>query len=595
MKRATALLLMCLSYPYSPLIYAAQDAQTNITSASNKTVIQKSDWWKNAVIYQAYIRSFKDSNGDGVGDIKGLIQKLDYLQSLGVNGLWISPHYDSPNVDNGYDVRDYKKINKELGTMHDFNILVAELKKRNMFLTIDVVVNHTSDQNIWFKKSRLSRNSPYRNFYFWHDPVNNKEPNNYQSIFSGSAWELDKKTDQYYLHYFSKNQPDLNWDNPNVRSEIYSMLEFWLNKGVSGLRFDSIVTISKIPGFPDLTPEEMKNYAGAYTHGPKVHEYIHDMYTNVFSKYDVVTFGEMMAASPEDIPLYYDPARQELNASMHMGLVYFDRNDSVFWQSYPFQLTKYRAEISTMYRSVGANGWNTFFLSNHDVPHALSHLGDDNSQYSTDSAKALATLLLTQQATPIIYQGDEIGMTNFPFSDISQFREISAIKLWNNMVLTGKYTKDEYMYYARKVARDNARTPFQWDTSKNAGFSTGTPWIAVNPNYINVNVQNNLSDPNSIYHYYQQLIRVRRAIPALVTGKFTDLNPSSDQIYAYTRTLGRITYLIVINFTENTLTYKLPGKSAILHQVIQSKGAKAHFMDREIQLQPWQSGIYRLR
>ena len=550
-------------------------------------------WWKESVIYQINIRSFNDSNGDGIGDLNGVIQKLDYLKNLGVTMIWITPHYDSPNGDNGYDIRNYRKIMQEYGSMGDFDHLVRELKRRQMGLMIDIVFNHTSSTHPWFKKSRASLTNPFRDYYYWQNPKGGKEPNNYISFFSGSAWEFDPPTHQYYLHYFSKNQPDLNWDNPKVRSALYDHLKFWLDKGVSGLRFDTIATVSKVPGFPDI-PAGI-SFPQAYTEGPNLHRYLHEMQRRVMSKYDVVSLGEMVGIPNDRLASFYDEDRQELNAAINLKLVYSDRYKGQFWKSKPFRLSAYMEVIDALDRAIGDTGWNTFYLANHDSPRAVSHFGDDSPAYRKASAKAIATLLMTQRATPIIYQGDEIGMTNYPFTSIDDIKEIEGINNWKTWVLTGKISAQEFIHYARKTARDNARTPFQWDASQNAGFTRGTPWMKVNPNYRSINAQQNLSDPDSIYHHYRRLIALRHAMPSLIYGRYTNLDPANDHIYAYTRSLADETSLIVINFTAAERVYPLPLHQSIASTVMQSGTAENPPAGASVLLlKPWQSGIYRL-
>lgn len=585
----------CLACCLATLAVTPLQAQIVPRDSNEAKIIvkKKIPWWKKSIVYEINPRSFKDTNGDGIGDLNGIISQLDYLKELGVDVLWITPHYDSPNIDNGYDIRDYKKIMKELGTMKDFDRLMSELKKRNMRLTIDMVLNHTSDQHEWFKKSRSSRTNPYRNYFFWQASNQKKPPNNYISVFGGSTWELDKNTDQYYLHYFSKYQPDLNWDSPKVRQELYKILDFWLKKGVSGIRLDTITTISKIPGFPDLPNSISALYA--YSQGPHLHEYIREMHHHIYPKYDLVSFGEMVAIPNEQFPLFFDPSRDELDISINLRLVYFDRIKLNFWQSKPFLLTDYTKTIDATNQSVGQNGWNAFYLANHDTPRAVSHFGSANPQYFSASAKALATLLLTQRGTPILYQGDEIGMTNYPFSSLTEIKDIQSHLLWNQLVKSGKLSEQNFFHYVRLTGRDNARTPFQWDDSASAGFTTGTPWIQVNPNYKTINAKQNIENPDSIYHYYRQIIQVRRSTPALTVGDYQNIAPANKQIYAYTRSLGRSVYLIVINFTEKKLTYVLPDKARIAYTVIQSNTTKKPlFGATKIQLRPWQSGVYRL-
>lgn len=552
-------------------------------------------WWKEAVFYQVYPRSFKDSNGDGIGDINGIIEKLDYLKSLGVNAIWINPHYDSPNVDNGYDIRDYRKIMKEYGTMADFDRLIAEMKKRHMRLMIDVVINHTSDQNAWFVQSKSSKDSPYRNYYFWRDGKDGQPPNNHLSFFGGSAWQIDSTTNQYYLHYFAKQQPDLNWDNPKVRQEIYAMLRFWLNKGVSGLRFDTIATISKNPKFPNLTPEQLQDYAQAYTEGPNLHRYIHEMNREVLSHYDIATAGELVGIPLNQVPLFVDRRRQELTMAFTFDLIRIDRSTKERWRHQDWTLSQFRQVLDKLDQIAGVYGWNALFLANHDNPRAVSHFGDDRPEWRVPSAKALGTLLLTQRATPFIFQGQELGMTNYPFKKLSDFDDIEVKGQWQDYVETGKVSAEEFLKNAGLTSRDNSRTPFQWDDSPNAGFTTGKPWLKVNPNYTEINAANEVNDPNSVYSYYRELIKIRHGIPALVYGRYQDLDPNNNEVYAYTRILGSEKYLIVINFKEVPIHYALPKELSINDVVIESNAKDlVNKNATALDLQPWQSGIYKL-
>ncbi len=553
-------------------------------------------WWKEAIFYQVYPRSFKDTNGDGIGDIRGIIEKLDYLKSLGIDAIWINPHYDSPNTDNGYDISNYQQIMKEYGTMADFDTLIAEMKKRNMRLMIDVVINHTSDRHPWFIQSKSGKNNPYRDYYFWRDGKDNQPPNNYPSFFGGSAWQKDAKSGQYYLHYFARQQPDLNWDNPKVREDLYAMLRFWLDKGVSGMRFDTVATYSKIPGFPDLTPEQQKNFAQQYTMGPNIHRYIQEMNREVLSHYDVATAGEIFGVPLDRSSQFFDRRRHELNMAFMFDLIRLDRDSNERWRHRPWTLSQFRQIVGKMDTTVGEYGWNTFFLDNHDNPRAVSHFGDDTPQWREASAKALATVTLTQRATPFIYQGSELGMTNYPFKKLSEFDDIEVKGFWHDYVESGKVTAAEFLDNVRLTSRDNSRTPFQWDDSQNAGFTSGKPWFHVNPNYVQINAARELTENKSVLNYYKQMIHLRHELPALVYGAYQDLNPQDNSVYAYTRTLDNERYLVVVNFKEQPVRYALPDNDAIEQVVIetnqQSDTAKE---STAIALSPWQAGVYKLR
>ncbi|MCV9877399.1 glycoside hydrolase family 13 protein [Brenneria izbisi] len=563
--------------------------------AINDGVSDQPAWWKEAVFYQVYPRSFKDSNGDGIGDLQGITEKLDYLKNLGINAIWINPHYDSPNKDNGYDIRDYRKIMKEYGNMDDFDRLISEMKKRDMRLMIDVVANHSSDQNQWFVESRKSKDNPYRDYYIWRDGKNNNPPNNYPSFFGGSAWQKDSATDQYYLHYFGVNQPDLNWDNPKVREEVYDMMRFWINKGVSGLRVDTVATFSKNPAFPDLTTEQLKNFAYTYTQGPNLHRYLREMNQKVLSKYDVVSAGEIFGVPLEEAAPFIDQRRKELDMAFSFDLIRLDRSVEERWRSNDWTLSQFRQINNRLVDMAGQYGWNTFFLSNHDNPRAVSHFGDDRPQWRVLSAKALATIALTQRATPFIYQGDELAMTNYPFQKIDDFDDIEVKGFWQDFVKTGKVKADEFLANVKQTSRDNSRTPFQWSNADNAGFTAGTPWLRINPNYKEINATDQIKDPDSVYNFYRQLIAIRQATPALTYGAYQDLDPNNNDVYAYTRTLKGEKYLIVVNFREQPISYSLPDASPIKKTLLES-GMKTHVQPgaTRLELQPWQSGIYQL-
>lgn len=552
-------------------------------------------WWKSTIIYEVYLRSFKDSNGDGIGDIRGLISQLDYLQDLGVTMVWITPHYDSPNVDNGYDVRDYQKISSIFGSIEDFDQLIKAIRHRHMELMIDLVFNHTSDQHQWFQASRQSRVNPYRDYYIWHEASLNNVPNNYPSNFGGSAWEFDQRTQQYYLHYFAKQQPDLNWDNPTVRQAIYAAIRFWTDKGVRGLRFDSITTISKDRAFHNLRP--FQNFLQEYGKGPHLHQYVQELNQQVLSMGQYFAIGEMTRVPPSKLALFVSPKRHELDAAINLDLIRIQRQKKPDWMYRPWTYVQFKRLIDRIDEGIGDDGWNTFFLSNHDNARSVSTFGNPFEQYRVRSAKALATILLTQRATPIIYQGDEIGMTNYPFRSLADFRDLWVFQEWKNYVETGKLSAAQYLDHLRKTGRDNARTPMQWNDSPAAGFTTGKPWINVNPNYLTVNVANNRLDPDSLFYYYQHLIRLRRQIPALVVGHYTDIAPLHPSIYAYTRTWMNERYLIVVNMSDRRQTFRLPLGERIAYPIVTSPEQSATVAQptRTIDLSGWQAGIYRLQ
>lgn len=550
-------------------------------------------WWKEAIVYQVYPRSFKDSNGDGVGDLKGITSKLDYIQGLGINVVWLSPHFDSPNADNGYDIRDYRKVMTEFGTMADFDELLKGVKQRNMKLIIDLVVNHTSDEHVWFVESRKSKESPYRDYYFWRPAKDGKEPNNWVSFFSGAAWKLDPATGEYYLHLFAEKQPDLNWDNPKVRTEVYDLMKFWLDKGVDGFRMDVIPFISKREGLPDLPQEYLTSMRPQYFYamGPHLHEYLQEMNREVLSKYDVMTVGEAFGVTMEQTPSLVDERRNELNMIFNFDAVRLNRNGRV-WRNWT--LPELKAIYTTQENALDVHSWNTIFLSNHDNPRVVSAFGDDSSAYRVPSAKLLATMLLTLKGTPFIYQGDELGMTNYPFQSIEQFDDIEVKNAWKAYVVTNQVSANDFIADLRKTGRDNSRTPMQWDGSANAGFTTAPKaWLAVNPNYKDINARQQLSDPNSIYNYFRQMADMRHKTPAFVYGDYKDLDPTNPKIFAYARTMGTEKYLIVLNFSGDSVAYGLPSDLKAGQLLISNLGTTDEH-GNVIHLKAWEARVYKL-
>ncbi|WP_020559590.1 glycoside hydrolase family 13 protein [Thiofilum flexile] len=548
-------------------------------------------WWKEAVVYQIYPRSFMDSNNDGIGDLVGIIQKLDYLKNLGIDVIWLSPHFDSPNADNGYDIRDYRKVMAEFGTMADFDQLLTQMKQRGMRLIIDLVVNHTSDEHQWFLESRQSTDNPYRDYYIWRESKPDTLPNNYPSFFGGSAWEKDAATGQYYLHYFAKKQPDLNWDNPQVRADVYDLMRFWLDKGVSGFRMDVIPFISKQQGLPDLAPEHLPHPEFVYANGPYVHDYLQEMNREVLAHYDTMTVGEAFGITFEQAPLFTDARRHELNMIFHFDLVRLDRDG---WRKLAWTLPDVKAVYGRIDAAASSHGWNTTFLTNHDNPRAVSHFGDDSPEWRSISAKALATMMFSQRGTPFLYQGDELGMTNYPFQNITDYDDVEVKGQWQDFVLSGKVSAPDYLAHLAQTSRDNARTPMQWNTQAQAGFTTAQPWLAVNPNYPEVNAEAQTHDTNSVYQHHQRLITLRKANPVLIYGTYQDLDPEHPQVYAFTRTLEGKTCLILINFGHQAIDYTLPNGIRI-ETVLLDNGAQLEAPasgSTQITLQPWQATIY---
>ncbi|WP_263375388.1 glycoside hydrolase family 13 protein [Granulicella aggregans] len=556
-------------------------------------------WWKEAVVYQIYPRSFKDSNGDGIGDIPGIISKLDYLQKLGVNVIWLSPHYDSPNVDGGYDIRDYRKVMKDFGNMGDFDSLLAGIKQRHMRLIIDLVVNHTSDENKWFVESRSSKTNPYRDFYIWrpgHTAADGTRtpPNNYPSYFSGSAWTLDPRTNEYYLHYFAVKQPDLNWDEPKVRQEVYSLMRFWLDKGVDGFRMDVIPLISKPAGMPDLTPEQLQNPPNAYANGPRLPEYLHEMNREVLSKYDVMTVGEATGTTLAQTNSLVDDRRHELNMIFNFDAIKLGRPDFGPSVLGPWSLSQLKSIYDAHATVLTKHDWDTVFLSNHDNPRIVSTFGDDSPAMRVPSAKLFETMILTLRGTPFLYQGDELGMTDYPFKKLSDYNDIAIKNAYKDQVESGKVSAEAFLAGQAKVTRDNARTPMQWDSSPEAGFTTGDhPWLAVNPNYTEINAAAEEADPASVLNYVRALLKLRAGTLAFVYGDYKDLDPKNEKVYAYTRTLGGERYLVVENFGSSAQTYTLPdglkAGTLLLSDIPSSHEAGVSTLN----LGPWESRIYK--
>jgi len=555
-------------------------------------MVRNLSWWKEAVVYQIYPRSFSDSNGDGIGDLPGITARLDYLKTLGVDVIWLSPHFDSPNADNGYDIRDYRKVMAEFGSMADFDHMLAGMKTRGMKLIIDLVVNHSSDEHEWFVASRRSRDNPWRDYYIWRDGRNGGPPNNYPSFFGGSAWKKDGATGQYYLHYFAEKQPDLNWENPKVRSEIFDLMRFWLEKGVSGFRMDVIPFISKQEGLPDLAPEQLSHPEFVYANGPRAHEYLQAMQREVLAPYDAMSVGEAFGVDFEQAPLFTDARRRELSMIFHFDIVRLDRDN---WRKKDWTLPQLKAMYTKIDQTTGEHGWNTSFLCNHDNPRSVSHFGDDDPAWRVQSAKALATLMLTQRATPFLYQGDELGMTNYPFERIEQYDDVEVKGLWRTLVETGKVPAAELLAHLRATSRDHARTPMQWSDAAHGGFTTGTPWLAVNPNCAEINAASQLADANSVYHHHRRLIGLRKKVPALVHGAFRDLDPEHPKVFAYTRTLADQRYGVLINFGRERLDYSLPQGLRIA-AVVLDNGSGVTVADgaSRVVLAPWQATVYRL-
>ena len=520
-------------------------------------------WWKESVVYQIYPRSFCDSNGDGIGDLQGIISKLDYLKELGINVIWMSPVYKSPNDDNGYDIADYQDIMEEFGTMADFDELLAAAHQRGIKIVMDLVVNHTSDEHAWFVESRSSKENDKRDYYIWREAKDGKEPNNWGSCFSGSAWQWDETTQMYYLHCFSKKQPDLNWDNPKVRDEVFNMMTWWCEKGIDGFRMDVISMISKPDGLPDAPVAEGALYADSMVtcNGPHVHEYLQEMNQRVLSKYDIMTVGECAGVTIEHAKKYANAEGTELNMVFQFEHVGLDAGLENKWHKDKIKLPELKENLTKWQKELDQVAWNSIFFCNHDQPRVVSRLGDD----SPESAKCIATMLHMMQGTPYVYQGEELGMTNCPFGPIENYRDIESINAYYELTEAGLRQPEELLSCIAYKGRDNARTPMQWNDQENAGFTTGTPWIMVNPNYKEINVEKELADPDSVFHYYQKLISLRRNSKwseLIVYGDYELLLPEDEHVFAYTRSLGDQKLLVLCNMSDQEVSVALPENVA---------------------------------
>lgn len=530
-------------------------------------------WWKEAVVYQIYPRSFMDSNGDGIGDLNGITEKLEYLKELGIDVIWLSPVYQSPNDDNGYDISDYQAIMEEFGTMEDYDRMLARAHELGIKIMMDLVVNHTSDEHAWFVESRKSVDNPYRDFYIWRKGKDGKEPNNWGSCFSGSAWKYDPQTDMYFLHLFSKKQPDLNWDNPKVRDQVFEMMNWWCEKGIDGFRMDVISLISKPEGLPDGIPGETGYADSGCANGPHVHEYLKEMNRKVLSHYDLITVGEASGVTLEEAKKYANADGSELNMVFqfeHIGGGPEADNHYGKWDSHKMPLPVWKKILSRWQTGLEGKAWNSLFLSNHDQPRSVSWFGNDSEQYRKISAKMLGTCLHMMQGTPYVYQGEELGMCNAYFDQLEDYRDIESLNAYKELTETCGVSHEEMMGYLKRISRDNARTPMQWDDSANAGFTTGTPWIKVNSNYPKVNAKQEVSDPDSVFSYYKKLIRLRHENEIIVYGDYELLAPEDEALFIYTRMLGTQRLMVLCNFTEKEVsipaevTEQIPADAQLL-------------------------------
>lgn len=511
-------------------------------------------WWQKSVVYQIYPRSFMDSNGDGIGDLQGIIGKLDYLRNLGVDVIWLSPFYASPNADNGYDISDYQKIMEEFGTMEDFDELLKEAHQRNLKIVIDMVVNHSSDEHEWFKKSKAGID-PYRNYYIWRKGVDGKEPNNWRSNFSGSAWSYSEERQEYYLHLFHKKQPELNWQCAELRNEIYRMMNWWLDKGVDGFRLDVINYIGKNPEFPDgvIGKDGLGDFVPYAVNLPISHDYIKEMNSRVWhNREGILTVGETPFASTDDAVQYSCLDNTELNMVFQFEHMDLDNaEDGSKWSDRRIPLLELKRSFSNWQRKLYGKAWNSLYWCNHDQPRVVSRLGNDTDEtWWSKSAKMLATCLHFMQGTPYVYQGEELGMTNYPFSDIRDFRDVESINAYHEYTETLHVDSDKMISYLRNKSRDNARTPMQWDETDEAGFTTGTPWMPVNPNYKRINAAAQIGDEDSVYNYYRKLISLRKEYPIIVNGDFELVGEDNADVFAYLRHWKDQILWVACNFTD---------------------------------------------
>ena len=518
-------------------------------------------WWKESVVYQIYPRSFCDSNGDGIGDLNGITGKLDYLKELGIDVIWLSPVYKSPNDDNGYDISDYQAIMDEFGTMEDFDRMLATAHEKGIKIMMDLVVNHTSDEHKWFIESRKSTDNPYRDYYIWRPAKEDGSlPNNWGSCFSGPAWEYDKTTDMYFLHLFSKKQPDLNWDNPAVRQDVFDMMNWWLKKGVDGFRMDVISLISKEPGLPDKEPG-INGYAtfNVSANGPHVHEYLQEMRQKALNNADTITVGECSGVTLEEAKKYARSDEKELNMVFQFEHMDVDSDEkSGKWTTKKMDLRDLKNILTRWQKGLQDIAWNSLYWENHDQPRSVSRFGNDSDEYREISAKMLATCIHMMQGTPYVYQGEELGMTNCPFNTLDNFRDLESINAFHELTEQGKMTEEDMMAAIGYKGRDNARTPMQWDDSAYAGFSTANPWIMVNPNYTKINAKDQVNREDSVFKYYQKLIKLRHESELIVYGTYDLILDDDKDIYAYIRTLGDEKLIVYCNFSENTREVELP-------------------------------------
>jgi oligo-1,6-glucosidase len=567
---------------------AGAAASPRLANAASGTVPEKAPWWQDSVFYEIYPRSFQDGNGDGIGDFIGMGDRVDHLVDLGVDAVWVAACFDSPNADNGYDVRDYRKIMPDFGTMQDFEYFLGRAKKRGIRVILDMVFNHTSDEHPWFVQSRSSRDNPYRDFYHWHDGHDNGPPTNWPSAFGGPAWTLDPRTGQYYLHTFVAKQPDLNWENPKVRDELYAILKFWTDKGVDGFRFDAITSIAKPAKLQDLSAQDLAAGHPFAEHGKRLNSYLHDMNMHCFAGTDLYAVGETWGADHTLFMAIADARRHELSSGFRFDFQMKDIQSN--WRKLPFRLEDLRAFNADNAFDDHPTTWPVVWLEDHDFPRSASRFGSQRPEFQTRSAKLLATMILSLRGTPFIYQGQEIGMRNYPFTSIEQFNDVTAHNAWAEQVGGQKMSPAEMLANLTASTRDNARTPMQWSMAHNAGFSTGKPWMPVNPDYRTINVVAESHDPNSVLAYYKAMIAVRKAHPALVHGRYRDVSPDSSTIYAYRRDHASGNMLVIMNFSDSEADFPIPHKVEPGKILISNMPGKI-ITSPNLTLAPWESVI----
>lgn len=544
-------------------------------------------WWKESVVYQIYPRSFKDTTGSGIGDVYGIIEKLDHIKSLGVDAIWLCPVYESPNDDNGYDISDYKKISEDFGGQEAFDILLKAIHEKGLKLVMDLVANHTSDEHYWFTEAKKSKTNPYRDYYIWKDGKDGLPPTNWESFFNGSTWEYDAHTEQYYLHYFTKKQPDLNWENPKVRQEIYDVLDYWFKKGVDGFRMDVISLISKPDGFPNSEYEKFQDtIINYYANGPKIHQYLNEMNEKVLSKYDIMTVGEGPGIDLENGPLYVAEDRKELHMVFHFDHMFIDCGVGGKYDPVTYTFTRFKQVFNQWDAALKNNGWGSIFLGNHDFSRMVSRFGND-SAYRETSAKLLAALLLTMRGTVYIYQGDEIGMTNVAYDSIEEYNDVETLNAYKAAEESGQNMND-FMDIVHSQSRDNARTPMQWSDKPNAGFTTETPWLSVNPNYKTLNVANQKNDTNSVLHFYKDMIAFRKQNKTFVYGDYECLDVTHTSIYAYRRWDKDNEFLVIHNFSDEAVVWPFELNET---EYTLLKSNTTENLDTHFRLGSWQTKI----